>query len=134
MELVKRIIRGRTNVWAPDWVVKKIWDELGSEKAREAFATKIDGFARHGFADVSDRFVRHEGNPGGGETWRLGYKNSDLFRVVGFFEDDTKRDFIALDAFYKDSDKGYSKSQRNRMKEISHTKREGESAWQKLPT
>ncbi len=130
MEEVLLVIKGRTNVWASEHTMSRILAEL-STKEREAFMEKLTGCAQNGFATVSDRLVRHEGTDGGGHTWRFAYKNSDLFRVVGFFETDQKKDFIALDAFFKDSGDDYSKAQWNRMKEISQIKLQGDKAWRR---
>ncbi len=119
----------QTTVWASEAAIKAIWEELGSDDARRAFARKLKGFADAGFWKLPDNVLRHEGKKGGGLTYRIAYKNSDLFRVIGFPESDNQKDFIILDAFYKESADDYSKSQWKRMVAISEIKRQGE--WQK---
>lgn len=117
-------------MWASEHALERIKQDL-NDKEQTAFTTKMIGFSEVGYWRLSDRIVRHEGVKGGRETWRVAYKNSSLFRVVGFFEEANKRDFIALDAFFKDSADDYSTAQWNRMSEISEIKRQGGQAWQK---
>ncbi len=97
----------------------------------EDLVLKLKGFLDVGFWNLNDNILRHEGDLGGGETWRLAHKNSSLFRVVGFVETDAKKDFIALDAFYKANPNSYSPAQIKRMKEISEVKRKGPLGWEK---
>ena len=117
-------------MWASEHLWERIKQDLNDEE-RTAFVTKMTGFSEAGYQNLSPQIVRHEGNKGGGETWRVAYKNSSLFRVVGFFEEANKQDFIALDAFFKDSGDDYSTAQWKRMREISEIKAQGGQAWQK---
>jgi len=126
---VKLVVAGKTNLWMSDDIKEKILRVPVHGDDAKAILVKLKGFAENGFQGLNDRIVRHEGNLGGGETWRIAYKNSSLLRIVGFFESDNKRDFIALDVFYKDSGDKYSNQQTSRMKEISEIKRA--KAWAK---
>ena len=130
MEEVSIIISGQTNLWASDHTSEQIKQELAVDE-QDNFAIKMLQFSVAGYHGLSTSIVRHEGTKGGGETWRVAYKNGSLFRVVGFFEEANKRDFIALDAFYKKSGDDYSKAQWKRMKEISEIKQEGDTAWKR---
>ena len=130
LEDVYLLISGLTNLWASEHAAAQIKAELSADE-QKALTEKLIGFCKVGYWQLNDRILRHEGKAGGGETWRIAYKNSTQFRIVGFPESDQKRDFIALDAFYKGDGDEYSRAQWNRMKEISEIKRN--SLWRKKP-
>ena len=62
--------------------------------------------------------------------YRIGTVDS-LFRIIGFYENDDKTDFIALDAFSKSGQK-LSPAERRRVDEVAWVKKDGD--WKKAPT
>src|SRR4051812_6669723 len=88
----------QTRFWISDAATKAIDDYL-STRPQEAgkLAAKLKYYAQAGFL----RF-EGEGNPIKHEwdgVYRIAWEG--LFRIVGFYEDDRKKDFIAIDAFLK---------------------------------
>lgn len=130
MEDVYLLIKGLTNLWVSEHALRQIKAELSADE-QVALMKKLRGFCDAGFWNLSTNILRHEGDRGGGETWRIAYKNSTQFRIVGFHETVQRRDFVALDAFYKGEGDEYSAGQVTRMKEISDIKRAVPVVWQK---
>ena len=123
MEEVSALIAGKNYLTAL-WVSSRVVEGIRTDcENAQACVEKLEGICRAGFWNVPDNIVRHEGTLGGGETWRIAYKNSSLFRIVGFFVDDRRQEFIAIDAFMKATSDGYAAAQIKRMKEISEIKR-----------
>ena len=61
-------------------------------------------------------------------AWRFGIRVS-LFRLIGFYEDDSKASFIVIDAFFK-SGQGLSDPERRRIDEVARIKRQ--ALWRKV--
>jgi len=64
-----------------------------------------------------------------GGVYRIGFVDS-LFRIVGFYEDASKRDFIAIDAYLKRGQK-LDASQRNRIDHVVNVREQ--KPWKKVP-
>jgi hypothetical protein len=92
-----------------------------------AFWKKVQRMARVGF-----RY--YEGSrgmpirPEGGGVYRIGIHGS-LFRIVGFFKDESRSDFIGVDVFLK-SGQDLSRSERDRIDAVAKVKQNG--SWKEV--
>lgn len=111
----------RTEVWVADMAKREL-----EESAPGEFLQKLEYFAKAGFRN----FEARKGNPikhESGGVYRVGL-HSSLFRLIGFYEDDRKTCFIALDAFTKRKQK-LSAPERDRINEIAKIRADG--SWRK---
>ncbi len=81
------------------WIAEKPAKELAKFKRKGdglSFSKKLKRYAERGFREYEgDKSpIRSEWN----DVWRVGH-SSTLFRLIGFYEDDDKEVFIAIDAF-----------------------------------
>lgn len=90
--------RYQTQVWISEAAADAMLRELNGKDQRSA-VQKVLTFAQGGFFNFEgEEFapIRHEV----GETYRIAYKQSTLFRLIGFYEGG-KGEFIIIDAFTK---------------------------------
>jgi hypothetical protein len=110
------------------WISKTVADEIDSfnVKNRCAVLDKLRYFATAGFwrFEGGKGFpIKHEWD----EAYRIAYKTSSLFRIVGFYSIN-KTEFIAIDAFTKRKRK-LSSSERGRIDVVAAVKEN--SSWRK---
>lgn len=89
----------KTRLWASGTTLEAIEIYTArKDRPRGFFVGKLKYYAETGFDPWigKDRPIRHEWDG----VYRIGHP-STLFRVYGFFENNTTRNFIALDAFVK---------------------------------
>lgn len=84
------------------WISKQAADGMEKELVPQDFENavrKVLMFAQGGFFNYERPGgpIRHEGN----QVYRIAYKSDTLFRLVGFYGDDTRREFVIIDAFTK---------------------------------
>lgn len=85
----------KTRVWISESAAEVFNAYQSSEQPKGKFITKLFRYAQNGFAVFESGPIRHE--------WEFVYRvGEDLFRLVGFYESDTKKtDFVVIDAFRK---------------------------------
>ena len=117
----------RTRVWVSQKAAAAILEhDRRRGKRRKAdprgeFLQALERYAANGFAHyegAQGRPIRHEGDG----VYRIGMKRS-LFRIIGFYEDESRADFIAIDTFTKKG-QSLSGSQRKRIREAARVKRD----------
>lgn len=86
----------RTRLWYSKAVKKAIGDLDGSEQ--KSLRKRLIRYMKHGFRhyERDDFPICSESNG----IWRIGHRN-DLFRIIGFYENNTDQNFIATHAFKK---------------------------------
>ena len=102
----------RTHVWLSQDAI----DGIAEYAKKDEFLKKLRYYAEAGFLAMegSGRPVRHEGSG----VYRVGH---DLFRLIGFYEDDTKKDFIGIATFDKHGQK-LRRNERELIKGIAEIK------------
>ncbi len=109
-----------TNVWISERAVKNL-KKLSASPDVGKLLDKVAYWAESGFA-------KWEGSPGSGRpivhewdgVFRLGYRS--LHRILGFYENNDKRLFVAIDAFLKKSQK-LSSAERGYINEVAKIKK-----------
>jgi len=94
----------------------------------EAFLEKLGFLAENGFASYEgerNELVRHET----GRAYRVRFDRESLVRLIGFYEDDRKRSFVALAAIYKHRGDDYTPSQWETIKHVDSIAQRG--LWRK---
>lgn len=125
MIYVRRVdfeITCNTRLWCSD----KIFEMVG-KRPDLRFWIRIKRLAQNGFAygeRSTPQIVKHEWD----QVYRVGYVDS-LFRMIGFYEDNSKHDFIAIDSFLKKG-KQLTKGQRKLIDEVATIKRN--ATWKKV--
>ncbi len=116
-----------TDVWMSEQALRAIakYDKKHRGEMNETFK-KVGYFARAGFP-------RFEGNkspirPEWSGVFRIAASPNDLFRLIGFYEDEKRDCFLLIDAFLK---KGQSPSsaERGRIDKVAKVKRDRD--WEK---
>jgi len=112
-----------TRFWVSKQVVKAIAKRDGKERAK--LLKRLLRYAENGFWNYQgdDLPIRHEW----AGVFRIGH-DDDLFRIIGFYEDQNQVDFIAIDAFLKKG-QDLTPAQRKRIDEVVRVKDEHD--WQK---
>jgi len=82
---------------------------------------KLRTFAENGFAlfQGEGRPVRPEWR----EVFRIEYRRSSLFRLIGFYADEGRREFVVIDAFLK-TGQALTPAQRKRIDAVADVKRD----------
>ncbi|HEY8665602.1 MAG TPA: hypothetical protein VIL86_03010 [Tepidisphaeraceae bacterium] len=102
--LVEALFAGKqyaTAVWISDKVKSGLAEHAQTkDKKAGAFLKKLDYYAKAGFRNFEGEGcpIRHEGDG----VYRIA---QDLFRVIGFYEDDKKSVYIAVATFNKGGQK-----------------------------
>lgn len=119
----------RTRLWLSEAVEKAIVRFRRDGDPNGAFWKKIKRYAQTGFA-----LYEHGERPPIRAEWdgvyRIGTVDS-LFRIIGFYENDDRNDFIAIDAFLK-SGQQLNRAERRRIDEVARVKKDGD--WAKIST
>ena len=96
-----------TTIWWTQEVRSDLMEFLKSKgKNERRFAEKLKYYARAGFRNFEGNqgsIIRHEGN----QVFRI--SDGGLYRIVGFYEGDTKHNFIAISSFLKKKEKNSNK-------------------------
>ena len=114
----------RTNVWLAEKAQKTLKKFIKRRKAL-GFVEKIEHYATVGFWEYEGdgQPIRHEWDG----VYRIG-RFSGLLRLVGFYEEDDKTRFIAIDVFEK-SGRQLTMSERKRIDEVARVK--SEELWER---
>lgn len=110
-----------TEVWISDEAERLIRQDV---KDAKACVQKLLGFAQAGFWRLEgeeNAIIRHEV----GGAYRIRWRNSSLFRIIGFYETEQRKCFVILDAFEKDAN-GYTKKQWGRIQAVAQIKQANE--------
>lgn len=97
MILVRKVdfkVNCNTRLWCSD----KIFEMVGT-RPDVRFWARVKRLAQNGFAygeRPTPPMVKHEWK----QVYRVGFVDS-LFRIIGFYQDQSKHDFIAIDSFLK---------------------------------
>jgi hypothetical protein len=118
----------QTRLWVSQAALRQIARYRKKGDPDGAFWKKLRRFAENGFA-LYERGDRPPIRAEGGGVYRIGTVDS-LFRIIGFYEDDNKTSFIAVDAFLKRGQK-LDASERRRIDEVARVRRDHD--WQKAP-
>ena len=113
-------VRCRTHLWVSDAVLDRLNKRARKHQQSIArFLTVLKRYVQNGFAcyEGPGHPVRHEGDG----VYRIGHH--DLFRVIGFYEDDSRRDFIAIGCFLKRR-QALNAAERRRIKDVARVKKE----------
>ncbi len=116
----------RTRIWMSKACRKAVNDYCRKrEKHRGMLLHKLKRQAEAGFGlfEGPQSPIRHEWDG----VYRVGYP-IDLFRILGFYEDGSRRNFIAIDAYTKHGQK-LSATDRHRIDAVAKIKRDGQ--WRK---
>ena len=108
-----------TEVWVSDTVRERIGEYTAAERKQGAFLKKLELCATAGFAKYEGDTkcpIRYEWDG----VYRIGL-HADLFRVYGFYEDPSKRSFIAVDALIKKGQK-LTRHEKDRINEVARVK------------
>lgn len=113
----------QTRIWISPAAAEVI--EKRSRKNRESIAyllKRLQRYAANGFAlyEGHQKPIRLEW----GGVYRIGHPE-DLFRLIGFYEDNSRRDFIVIDAFLKTGQE-LTASQRERISGVAKIKKENQ--------
>lgn len=111
----------RTEVLISERAAKELAKQLKRDHLLKRFLKALEHYARAGFArfEGEKNPIRYEGEG----VWRVAYEPS-LFRLIGFYEDEGKTTFVAIDAFKKRGQR-LSGAHRARIKEVARVRREG---------
>jgi len=126
MHQVDLFIGGKTNVWVSDKVAKAILEFTKKKDNPKGFTLgKLEFYAKARFKDYEgdDKPIRNEG----GGVFRIGLRRN-LFRVIGFYEDGSGRNFIAIDTIHKRGQK-LSKADQKTIERVAKVK--AEHQWRK---
>lgn len=96
----------------------------------EKCLSKLKTIAQGGFRNwegEENAHIRHET----GKTYRVRYKTSSLTRLIGFYEDDSKRVFVALAAIYKHKGDKYTAKQRGIIEWVDSVRTN--DGWKRAP-
>jgi hypothetical protein len=116
----------QTRVWTSAVVRNGIAEFCQANRRHgEQLLRSLRQYAVNGFAlyEGDDRPIRHEGQ----HVYRIGRRISK-FRIYGFYEDGTRRTFIAIDAFTKRGTK-LSAAERGRVDTVARVRDNG--LWRK---
>ena len=117
----------KTRIWVSPQAAKKIHEcVLKKDKPKDALLKKLQRYATNGFQHYEGDHnpIRHEAHG----VYRIGLPPKSLFRMIGFYEDHTKRDFIILDAYEKRGQK-LGASDRDRIKHVAQVR--NDQLWEK---
>ncbi len=122
MHWVDLLFSGKTRLWLSDAAmgIVKSWFRKHRRDVEELLQ-KLEHCANAGFGlyEGEGRPIRREW----GGVYRIGHRAS-LFRLIGFYEDDTKTDFIVIDGFKKRGQQ-LSQAERARIDEVARVKAQG---------
>ena len=119
----------RTRLWLSQGAQKEIVRFRKKGDPNGAFWKRLKRFAETGFSLYergNDPPIRSEW----GGVYRIGTVDS-LFRIIGFYADDSKADFIAIDAFLKKGQR-LNQAEKERVNEVVRVKKDGD--WKKAPS
>jgi hypothetical protein len=106
------------------WVTQAVTDGIADldKSRRQILLKRLERYAKNGFWNYESR----EGpvKPEWRSAYRIGHAD-DLFRIIGFYEDDGKANFIAIDCFLKRG-QDLSRAQRNRIDAVADVKASGD--------
>lgn len=113
----------RTRLWVSEKVKSAIVKHARKDRKRgEALRKTLVRYVTNGFG-LYEGGAGETIKPEGQEVYRIGM-HRDLFRIIGFYENDaTKADFIAIAAFIKDGKK-LNASQRAIIDRVADVKRQ----------
>jgi hypothetical protein len=118
--------RSLTRIWASGEVLQTLEEFQRKNKATcQQFMRKLEWWCKNGFA-IGEKTgdIVHEGEG----VYRVGIKSS-LFRILGFYENEPKKDsFIAIEAYLK---KGLEVGTRGRAKIEAVTRTRTGNDWRK---
>ncbi|MBI1375317.1 MAG: hypothetical protein GC159_21575 [Phycisphaera sp.] len=127
---VELVFDAETSVWMTDEVFDAIWKHDGGNSDAElddikgGMLEKIEYWSRGGFWNFEGtRGIKNEGNG----VYRLGL-HGDLFRVYGFYEDNTKRSFIAVEPHADKKGKSNTSRERRIIGKVAKARDDG---WKK---
>lgn len=115
-----------THVWLSEYAAEQIEAEFGNDAKK--FMKKLKTFAQGGFWNFEGeewKPIRHEYEG----AYRVRHKSSSLFRLIGFYEDETKRTFVALDGFLKHRGDQYTAKQWSLIQDVARIK--AEPGWER---
>lgn len=112
------------------WLAQPVADALAkrSRKHRQEVGilmARLRRYAQNGFALYEGNAKPIRPEPDG--VYRIGHPD-DLFRIIGFYDHDSRTDFIAIDAFEKRGH-GLSASDQARIANVARVKKQG--LWKK---
>lgn len=110
-----------TDVWVTEQAMKQLGKFKKSGTPYKQYLLKLKHYATNGFWN----FEGNEGEPiraEGSSVYRVAHVSS-LFRLIGFYEDDTRTVFISIDAFKKGGRK-LTSAQRDRINTVARVKKE----------
>lgn len=113
----------RTRLWLSDQAIAAIDEHAKQEKKPGFFLEKLTYWCRAGLPRFEPDVVRSEGNG----VFRIGY--NDLFRLIGFYEDDHKKDFIVIAAITKHGKK-LRANERRAIRDVAEVKAKGD--WKRV--
>src|SRR5882724_6177218 len=106
-----------TRVWLSVSVQKTMTKRLRKRPdSARVFLKKLQQIAIHGFWNFESDVVQPEWSG----VFRVGIR-SDLFRLIGFYEDASKQNFIVIDSFEK-LGQALASPQRDRIDEVARVK------------
>jgi hypothetical protein len=111
----------KTRLWVSPEALQGISDYLAKRPDEQGpLMKKLRYWTQAGFVHQEGvgEPIKHEWDG----AYRIGW---GLFRIVGFYEDETKANFIAVDAFLKKKQK-LSGPERARIDEVARVKRDGD--------
>lgn len=108
----------QTRVWITVSALEEFTKYQRQEQPQKKFIKKLKRYAKTGFSNFEGNDpIRYEGNG----VFRI--SDGSLFRLYGFYENDSKTDFIVIDALLKRKTK-ISSSIRKRIDKIAQIKRD----------
>jgi hypothetical protein len=114
----------QTALWMSERAANAIENECDNS---EACLKKLKMLAQGGFKNYEGGegvHIRFESDAG---AYRIRYKHSSLFRIIGFYTTEDKAEFIAIDAFNKPPKNKYPTNLWNRIVEVGSIRTAG--AW-----
>jgi len=109
----------RTRIWLSETALKELSRFRRKGDPNGVWFKKLKHHAVNGLVNAersTPPIVRHEGQG----VYRIGFRDS-LFRLVGFYSNGQKSEFIVIDALTKSGQK-LSKAERDRIKAIADVK------------
>ena len=115
----------QTRVWITKPALQEFKKYQNREQPQKKFLKKLKRYAERGFVN----FEGSEGSPIRHE-WDGVYRISDgsLFRLLGFYENENRTDFIVIEAFLKNKTK-LNSSHKDKINAIARIKRD--KSWTK---
>lgn len=116
-----------TRVWLSEKAQAEIRAYRKKHDPHGAFLKRMQRYAQTGFGTFEgDRGcpIRHEGNG----VYRVA-PTGDLFRIIGFYENNARRDYIGIDAFLK-TGRELTAAQRDRIRAVAKVYRDHD--WERV--